>query len=97
MSGDTLGREAEAAKSDLENYTKDVDRRLSEREREIAALAESQRRLEECAEKLLAELSDVQIQAVREGAGNTNAAVLRLRRDELRALLTPPPPAKETQ
>ena len=43
-------------------------------------------------ERLAAELSSVQIEAVREGCGNTNAAVLALRVEEARALLAPERP-----
>lgn len=41
--------------------------------------------------RLLAELSDVQIEAVREGCGNSNAAVLKLRIREVREALAARP------
>jgi hypothetical protein len=41
----------------------------------------------EALEKLTAELSSVQLEAVREGCGNTNAACLTLRVDEARAAI----------
>lgn len=50
---------------------------------DIATLLGALGEIETAARKLIAELSDVQIEAVREGCGHTNAAVLALRRDEL--------------
>lgn len=50
------------------------------------------RELEAALGHLLGELSDIQIEAVREGCGNTNAACLRRRVDEARAALTEPTP-----
>lgn len=37
--------------------------------------------------KLVAEVTDLHIKAVRESLGNTNAAVLKLRRDEAEAVI----------
>lgn len=78
----------------LASSVRDVKAEIEDRQAAVAAEREETRRLREALVKLLAELSDLHLMAIREGIGNTNAAVLQLRIDEARAALTPPAPEK---
>lgn len=80
--------------STLKEQADDYERRLrlsrealENRRSQVSALEADLARVRAALTKLLAELSDVQLEAVREGCGNTNAAVLQLRVDEMRAAL----------
>ena len=57
------------------------------------SLRDENQRLREALRKLVAEVSDLQVDAVRDALGNSNAAVLKLRADQARALLASPPTA----